>query len=374
MAKCHDRPVRAVIVGGGIGGLCTAIGLRRAGHDVLVLERATRLDPVGAGITLFSNAMRGLDRLGMREAVAARGAPASWSAILTSAGAVLAAVPQDLLEGGVAVHRGDLQAVLAEAAGDVRLNAEVTSVSVDGAVRLADGGEERADFVVGADGLRSIVRRGVAEAAPRFAGYTAWRAVADHQVDSGRWTESWGVGRRFGLIDIGGGRTYWFATKNAREGERDEADGRKAEIARTFAGWHDPIAAVIGATPEEAILRNDVYYLDALPRWSDGRVVLLGDAAHTTTPGIGQGAAQAVADAVVLSRALDRGPELSRAFEAYEAERRPLTKTVLKLSRRADRAGQVANPLGWRLRNLLVRTLPASAQRRQLEPVVNAEL
>ena len=126
-------------------------------------------------------------------------------------------------------------------------------------------------------------------------------------IEPGRLTESWGVGERFGLVDIGGGRTYWFATKNAAAGEPDEPDGRKAEVMRRFASWHAPIAAVIDAAPADAILRNDVYYLQPLPRWSRDRVVLLGDAAHATTPGIGQGAAQAIEDAVVLADRLGAG-------------------------------------------------------------------
>jgi 2-polyprenyl-6-methoxyphenol hydroxylase-like FAD-dependent oxidoreductase len=123
--------VRVIVLGSGIGGLSAAIGLRGAGHEVVVLERAPRIDPVGAGITLFANAMRALARLGVREAVAARGAAAKRSAILTSAGRELAQIPPDLLEGTVAIHRADLQAVLGDAAGEVRLGVEVTAVEQD---------------------------------------------------------------------------------------------------------------------------------------------------------------------------------------------------------------------------------------------------
>jgi 2-polyprenyl-6-methoxyphenol hydroxylase-like FAD-dependent oxidoreductase len=369
--------MRVIVVGGGIAGLSTAIGLRRGGHDVIVLERAPRIDPIGAGLTLFGNAMSALDRLGMREPIAVHGAPAKLSAILTWDGRELARVPQDLLEGTIAIHRADLQHELAAAAGEIRLGAEIAAVEQhdDGVVaRAADGSEERGDLLVGADGLSSVIRSAIADVRPRYAGYTAWRGVSAVPLDPGRLTESWGVGERFGLIDIGGGHTYWFATKNAPEGEADEAEGKKAEILRRFSGWHEPIAAIAESADEAAILRNDVYYLEPLPRWSKGRVVLVGDAAHATTPGVGQGAAQAIEDAVVLAGRLTPNGDLATVLDEYEAIRRPRTQAVLKLSRRADRAAQLANPLGWRLRNAVVRRLPDSSQRRQLEPLVRYEL
>ena len=369
--------MRVIVVGGGIAGLCAAIALRRTGNEAVVLERAPRVDPVGAGITLFANAMRALDRLGVGEAVAARGAAATRSAIFTLDGRELLRVPSDLLEGTVALHRADLQAELAAASGDVRLGVEVAAVEQgeDGVVaRSTDGREERGDLLVGADGLSSVVRRAIAAVPIRYAGYTAWRGVCSVPVEAGRLSESWGVGERFGLVDIGGGRTYWFATKNAVEGEPDEPGGRKAEIRRRFSGWHEPIAAVVEAVDESAILRNDVYFLEPLPRWSDGRVVLVGDAAHATTPGVGQGAAQAIEDAVVLADRLVHRDEIATALAEYETIRRPRAEAVHKMSRRADKAAQLANPLGWRLRNAVVRVLPERAQRRQLEPIVRHEL
>jgi 2-polyprenyl-6-methoxyphenol hydroxylase-like FAD-dependent oxidoreductase len=372
-----DSRVRVIVVGGGIAGLSAGIAMRRTGHEVVVLERAPRIDPVGAGITLFANAMRALDRLGVGEAVAARGAAATRSAILTSDGRELTRVPADLLEGTIALHRADLQAELAAAAGEVRLGVEVTVVEQgdDAVIAVsADGREEQGDLLVGADGLSSIVRRAIADVSIRYAGYTAWRGVSSVPVGPGRLTESWGVGERFGLVDIGRGRTYWFATKNTPEGEPDEPGGRKAEILRRFSGWHEPIAAVAEATDDSAILRNDVYYLESLPRWSKGRVVLVGDAAHATTPGVGQGAAQAIEDAVVLAERLAGSGELATALAEYEAIRRPRAEAVLKMSRRADKAAQLASPLGWRLRNAIVRRLPERARRRQLEPLVRYEL
>jgi 2-polyprenyl-6-methoxyphenol hydroxylase-like FAD-dependent oxidoreductase len=369
--------VRVIVVGAGIAGLSAAIALRRTAHEVVVLERAQRIDPVGAGITLFGNAMRALNRLEVGEAVAARGAAATRSAILTWEGHELTEIPPDLVAGTIAVHRSDLQATLAAAAGDVHLGVEVTAVEQDEdrvVARAADGSEEQGDLLIGADGLRSVVRPAIADQPAHYAGYTAWRGVSQLPVEAGRLTESWGVGERFGLVDIGRGRTYWFATKNAQEGESDEPGGRKAEILRRFSGWHEPIATVAEAADESAILRNDVYYLDPLPRWSQGRLVLVGDAAHATTPGVGQGAAQAIEDAVVLADRLAGSGDLRAALGEYESIRLPRAQAVLKMSRRADKAAQLESPLGWRLRNAVVRRLPERAQRRKLEPIVRNQL
>ena len=365
--------MRVVIAGAGIGGLAAAIAFRRAGHETVVLERAPRLEAVGAGITLFGNATRALGLLGVRDAIAARGAPAQRSAIMTADGAELSELPADLLDGAVAVHRADLQAALAAEAGEVRLAAEVTSVEQDRhgvTARTSDGAVEHGDLLVGADGLQSRVRDAVAEARPRYAGYTAWRGISPVAIEPGRLTESWGVGERFGLVDIGRDRTYWFATKNAVEGEPEEPGGRRAEILRRFGGWHEPIDTVVKAAEDDVVLRNDVYYLPPLERWSNGRVVLLGDAAHATTPGVGQGAAMAIEDAVVLVQSVAGGRDLGAAFAAYETLRRRRTQNVLKMSRRTDRAAQLAHPFACRVRNAAVRRMPTSMQRRQLGPIV----
>jgi 2-polyprenyl-6-methoxyphenol hydroxylase-like FAD-dependent oxidoreductase len=345
--------------------------LRQAGVETTVFERAPTLKPVGAGITLFTNTMRALGRLGVADEVAARGAAASSVKILAADGTTLSELPPDLLEGAVAVHRADLHEVLASAAGDVRLGKEC--VGVEGtSVRFADGSEESGDLVVGADGLWSSVRSELfGDETPRQ-DHVAWRGIAaELLVPSGHWSESWGNGARFGLIDIGQGRMYWFATKN---GPEDAPNAGKPELLERFGGWHEPIRRTIEVTPGNLILFNAVYDRPPLERWSSGRVTLLGDGAHPTTPGVGQGAGQAIEDAVVLADCLKRLDAIEPALAEYEARRRPRTNLILKLSRRADKAGQLEGAFRCRIRNALIRGMPARVQRRQLEQIVTVDL
>jgi 2-polyprenyl-6-methoxyphenol hydroxylase-like FAD-dependent oxidoreductase len=373
--KTSTRGLRVIIVGGGIGGLSAAIALRRRGHEPVVLERTPKLEPVGAGITLFANAMSALARLGVADAIRANGAAARHSAILTSDGRELTTLNPDLLDGAVAIHRADLQYALLSAAAEIRLGMEMASIDQTAdkvVVRAVDGREEQGDLLVGADGLWSLARASIVATPPRYAGYTAWRGISTMSIEAGRLSESWGAGERFGLVDIGA-RTYWFATANTLEGrgQADDQSRRKAELVRRFAGWHAPIEEVLEATPDSAILSNDVYFVDPLPRWSKGRLVLLGDAAHATTPGIGQGAAMAIEDALVLADELAASEDLAAGLASYEAIRRQRIELVLKLSRRADRAAQLTNPLARRLRNLAVRRTPPQVQARQLEPIIH---
>ena len=192
-------------------------------------------------------------------------------------------------------------------------------------------------------------------------------------MEPGHLTESWGVGERFGLVDIGRGQTYWFATKNAPEGESDEPRGRKAEVVRRFSGWHEPIAAIVEAAGGDTILRNDVYYLERLPRWSDGRLVLIGDAAHASTR---------ASDRARRRRSKTRScsPTGSGARGACDRARRvrgdppPAGRGRPQDVPSRRQGGPAREPNRVATRNALIRRLPDRAQRRQLEPLVRYEL
>ena len=359
--------MRVVIVGAGIGGLSAAIALGHFGHEAVVLERASTLEPVGAGLTVQANAMSVFRRLGLAESVIAAGARLSGGSLRRADGAVMLSMRTSEMahpakEPSVGIHRADLQRVLLDAAGDVvRLGSEVTDVDPDEpAAILQEVARVGGDAVVGADGIHSSVREALFGVEPtRYSGYTCWRGVCDWRPEACGF-EAWGRGQRFGAVAIGGGRTYWFATADAAPGGRDPADPQAALLER-FGGWAAPVPELLRRTPAEAILRNDIVDRPPNDRWGRGAVTLLGDAAHAMTPNLGQGACQAVEDAWVLARCLTEGDEPAEALRIYESERQPRTRWLVERSQRFGRMAQWSHPLMAWLRDRAVALVPASA-------------
>jgi 2-polyprenyl-6-methoxyphenol hydroxylase-like FAD-dependent oxidoreductase len=367
----------ALVVGGGIGGVATAIALGRIGWDVTVLERATSVTDVGSGITLFPNALRALDVLGVGDAVRGAGAPPPAAGLQQPDGAVVVDVSAVPSVGGIfAFHRADLHRTLRSFLPDgvLRPGAEVTSVdSVNGGARVALAGGERlyADLVVAADGLRSTVRGALwpDHPGPRYAGYTSWRGVTAEPVEGIEYGgETWGRGLRFGLLPLKDRRVYWFAVANGPAGT--ESPDPHGEVVRRFGSWHDPIPRLIAATPPDRVLHLDIHDLTLpLPPFARGRVTLLGDAAHAMTPDVGQGACQAIEDAVTLAAALAGEPDVPRALSVYDEQRRSRTASIVKAARRTGRMAQADGAVTVALRGLLMRVVPPSASLRMVERI-----
>jgi 2-polyprenyl-6-methoxyphenol hydroxylase-like FAD-dependent oxidoreductase len=366
-----------LIAGAGIGGLTAAIALRRAGFDAQVYERAAEIREVGAGITLQANAILALRTIGLGEVVTAAGRVATRASLQTAAGKVLSkidllGVEREMGAPAVAIHRATLQELLVSALGRelLHLNCQVVGYEArqdEVTVRLSDGRRAEGALLIGADGIRSAVRAQlVGDGEPLYAGYVAWRGVAEPERAPEEVSESWGRGRRFGVVPIENGRVYWFATLNAPAGGRDEPGTVRGKLEALFAGWHSPIAEMLAATPEKAILRNDMLYRLPVERWGEGRVTLLGDAAHPMTPNLGQGACQAIEDAVALADCLRQNPDPITSLRRYEALRIPRANSFVRASLRLGRIAQSENAVVCRLRNAVMSLVPSSVSRRQL--------
>jgi 2-polyprenyl-6-methoxyphenol hydroxylase-like FAD-dependent oxidoreductase len=356
-----DRKPRVLIVGGGIGGLTTALALKLRGIDALLFEQAAAFREVGAGIQLSCNATRILTALGVGEALARiavypegrdyrawdSGERLYWTPLGQRAEAAFGAPYYH-------AHRAELLSVLLDALGQagLRLNSRVAAFDQDGngvAVTLADGAVVEGDILVGADGIHSTVRSGLfgAEQA-RYTGNVAWRGlvgaekVAHLRLEkvTGVWM---GPNRSVVQYYVSAGRTFnWIGISRSLEPARESwlAEGSVEAALGEYAGWHPTIRAVIGSTA--TVLRQALYDREPLADWQVSRVVLLGDAAHPMLPFYAQGAAQSIEDAYVLAGCIARWPqEPIPAVSQYVRLRRPRTAWMQALSRREEELYQM---------------------------------
>lgn len=350
----------AAVVGAGIAGLAAAVALRRAGWTVTVHERAATLQALGAGLVLSPNAVHALDALGLGDAVRERGVPLSASALRRPDGRALSRLDGARLAARhgapvLAVERAALHALLADAVGP-----DVVRCGEDVPDAAALAGEH--DLVVAADGIRSRTRAAgwPDAAAPSYAGYTAWRALVRTDQRLTEASETWGRRERFGVVPVGEGRVYVFATGTVPAGAHaSDGAAELAELRRRFGGWHAPIPALLDAVDPATVLRHDVHALPAVPATSHrGTTVLVGDAAHAMEPNVGQGAGLALEDAVVLAHVLDDDVPVERALARFTALRRPRAVRLVAASARLGRLTQHSGPAVAALRDAAVRLTP----------------
>ncbi|MEV5339888.1 FAD-dependent monooxygenase [Streptomyces sp. NPDC052676] len=369
------QPARAVVIGGGIGGLTVAVALHRSGRQVTVLERARSLEPVGAAISLAPNALRALDVIGLGDTIRDLAAWQGDGGLRTPSGRWLsrssAAAAQRRFGGPlVLLHRATLIDHLAALLpdGTVRTACEATLADPGDARRPArvttPDGELEADLVVGADGIDSAVRRTLfpEHPGPVYSGFTTWRVVIP--VPGARFAshETWGRGRIWGTHPLKDGRVYAYAAAVTPAGGRGPDE--RAELLRRYGDWHDPIPAVLAAARPEDVLRHDVYHLaEPLPAYHRGRVALLGDAAHAMPPTLGQGGNQAIEDAIVLALSLapgsagTGGAPIADDLAGYSAARLPRTTAIARQAVRVARLNMTRNRAVMAVRNTAVAAL-----------------
>lgn len=365
----------ALIAGAGIGGLATGIVLQRAGWHVRIFERASTPREVGFALNLAANAMAALEELGLASRVAAGGHRVQWAEIRTGTGRTLKRVhlPHAIDQArAIVATRPVLHGALLEAVGETPLvlSSAVIGYAVEGdavTVHLADGRRESGELLVGADGVASVVRRQLhpAEGPPRASGYHAVRGVATgaagllHGVSAATYL---GPGIEASLAQAGSGSVYWYMSVLTRELPGDRAP---LAVAAHFIGRLDEtFRAVVAATRPEDSRLDALFDRDPMSSWGTGPVTLLGDAAHPMLPHTGQGAAQAIEDAIALGLALERDADIASALRRYERVRSARTARLIERGRRAAWATTTHHPVVSALRTSLIKAVPASRMAR----------
>ncbi len=343
--------LRVVIAGGGVGGMAAAIALQQQGASVRIFEQARAYGRIGADVNLTPNAVHALDRLGIGEALRRTAArPEFRISRMWDTGAETSRLPMSAAAEAkygapqLTIHRADLLRSLEDALvpGTLRLESKVRGIEqgTDGAALLLENGERiDADVVVGADGIHSVVRHALFGAdRPRFTGLVSWRATCPRaavaalpNLDS--FTKWWGptADRQIVTFPLSRGEEIFVFATTPQQDWTEEGwtlAGDMKELRAAYADFHPEARALLEACTEAT--RSALHVREPMARWSQGRVTILGDAAHPMVPFMAQGACMAIEDAVVLARALEhaRGADIPAALERYEGARRERTARV----------------------------------------------
>ncbi|MCB0629345.1 MAG: FAD-dependent monooxygenase [Lewinella sp.] len=369
-----NEPMKIDIIGAGIGGLTTALALQKKGIAFRLFEQAKSIQAVGAGILLGGNAMQVFEKLGLRQQIEQLGNPVSRMQITRPNLEPITSMELDYFEKkygvkSVAIHRSTLQGILLEALPkqSVHLDKKLTQVTNYDPLFLqfSDGTLLNSAAVIGADGIHSPVRQMIFhENTIRHTGQICWRGVTDFPMPwsyEKELTEAWGQGDRFGFAQIAPGKIYWFAVSTNAPG----ASGfNKQKIMSLFNNYHPLVKTLIDFTPESHIHTSMLADLKPISTWVQDRICLLGDAAHATTPNLGQGACQAIEDAYILAECLDLYP-VEEAFLQYEKARMEKAQMVVRSSWTMGKVAHLENPWLVKLRNWLMHIIPKAVNRRQ---------
>ncbi|WP_020526195.1 FAD-dependent monooxygenase [Flexithrix dorotheae] len=367
------------IIGAGIGGLTTAIALSQKEIQIRIFEQAKAFKTVGAGIILANNAMQVFEKLGLREEIASCGNPISAMHITRASLKPISSIDLSYFERkhkvqNIAIHRGKLQDILLNHLDKkiIKTGYELSSVEENPTgfkLRFNNGESTYSDYLLGADGLNSVVRNSLfAENKTRNAFQVCWRGVTDFELPEqyqNELNEAWGKGDRFGFVQIAPQKVYWYALKTLKTEKSDYAMERLAEY---FKSYHPIIRNIIETTPFYKIHAAEISDLSPIKNWYKGKVCLLGDAAHATTPNMGQGACQAIEDAYVLSECMQQY-EWDEAFAKYQKLRKPKAHEVVKTSWTLGKIAHWENPLAIFMRNQLMKMTPKRLNRKQSERI-----
>lgn len=323
------------IIGAGIGGLTTALTLKQRGLNVNIFESSTEIKPVGVGIILANNAMQVFQKLGIQDKVEKAGNRISFMKINDDQLKPLSEFEQKYNVSNIAIHRGELQKILANEIGfdNINLSKRLSKIEKAELFKLTfeDNSTFESRLVIGADGIKSVVRNQLFEKSTlRNPNQICWRGICEIDLPQKyhyELNEAWGKGKRFGFVKISDKKVYWYALANSKNLETNNIN-----LTEFFSEFHIDILNIISVTKKEQIIVSEIIDLKPIDKWQGENVCLIGDAAHATTPNLGQGACQAIEDAYVLGKLLDSGLEIQNTFAEYENLRRKKAHTIVNTS------------------------------------------
>ncbi|WP_114748587.1 FAD-dependent monooxygenase [Pleomorphovibrio marinus] len=377
--------VKVSIIGGGIAGLTTAIALQQKGIQANVYEAASEVRPVGAGLALSSNAMRVYKLLGFMDEVISQGRLMSSFALLDQKGKIITKSDSEAISkkyglDNFLIHRYALHELLLSKLDPdtVFTNKKATAFSNQKdqvLVDFEDGSSISTDYLIVGDGIHSAIRKQLLpQSTPRYSGYTCWRAVMDNsKLKITQASETWGQKGRFGIAPLANDELYWFACINAPQNDRKMGAMKVLDLLANFKDYHDPIPRILEHTEDHQLIWNDIIDISPIGQFAFDRIVLIGDAAHATTPNLGQGACQAIEDAYVLADEMSKSDKYSKSFRAFEKRRIKRTDFIVNTSWKMGKLAQLENAMLCRIRNFGLRNLPKTINDKQLEKVFNTD-
>lgn len=367
------------IIGAGIGGLALGNILKQHQFDFTIYESAPEIKPVGAGIMMAVNAMQIFDRLGLKEKIENAGNKIHGISITDESlkpitkNSILA-LEKKYNSCNVAIHRAELQRILAENIGyePIHLNHSLSKIEKQEnySLHFANGIQVESKIVFGADGIKSKIRNQILKTGTiRNAGQKCWRGLAEFDLPN-RFNqeaiEMWGKGKRFGFVKISEKKVYWYALINERKNKG------YIDLPENFREFHPLVLNILEATSEENIILNDIIDLSPIPSWYSDNLCLIGDAAHATTPNMGQGACQAIEDAYIIGRLLENSQDFNTVFEKFQKIRRKKVDYIVDTSWKIGKISQWEK--GNAMRNFLMRLIPESTNYKLAEKIIKLEM
>ena len=373
------------IIGGGIAGLTTAIALHTIGKNPVIFEAAPYLKAVGAGLGLAANAIQAFARLGLKEEVIQRGRVLPSFTIYDQRGRKITETDSQAMSkkygvDNFTIHRAALHDLLISKINPQHIHTDkqavdITQTADSVTVTFQDGTTHETRLLIAADGIHSAIRRKLLpDAEPRYAGYTCWRAVIDNSdLNLKESLETWGTSGRFGIVPLAEKQVYWFACINAPRADPAMQHFGVADLQNHFKDFHAPIPTLLAHTQDKDLIWNDIIDLKPLERYVFNNILLIGDAAHATTPNMGQGACQAIEDAIVLADVLKSNADTKIALQQFEKRRLKRTHYITDTSWRVGKVAQIENRWGASLRNTAFRLLPRKVREKQFEKLYNVD-